>query len=218
MSDNQDIIVIDNTGRPDISGAADSIRKLLDEGLSVQIIAARLGLDPDMILEVSDQSRAIQRQTADNGQRLSQYLEQLDEIIDLAYWQCKAEPHPNHVYAYTAALEEARGLMQDQDGRRDDQKLSVDLIKKVLEPMMSDTMISMTQTLAAFKQDLSSVLPAEQHASVTREVENMLRKLASVLEDQLTGAPASIARVLNDMQSDVQKHTSMTRRQKPKGR
>lgn len=217
MTESGDIIVIEPSGQPDMVAARDSIRKLLDEGVTVQTIAARLNLDPEKVLAISDEQRALQRQTIDNGQRLVDHLEKLEDICDIAYWQCKADPHPNHIYAYTAALEIVRGIMQDIDGRRDNDKLTEDLVKKVLEPLVSDTLISMTQILAKFKGELSTILPAEQHAIVTLQVEGMLRSLASILGDQLTGSKDAIQRVLNDVKADTSK-PQPSKRPKPAGR
>lgn len=202
MNQPNQIIVVDPDGQPDFEAARDSILKLLDEGLTVQVIAARLNLDPSNVLAISDQARAVQRATADNGQKLNTYLGQLDEIIDLAHWQCKADPVPNNIYAFTALVETARGIMQDIDGRRDNSKLTEELLTKVLQPLVNEVMIGMTQTLAAAKLDTCSVVPAEYHAAITGQIENVLRALGAVMQDQLTGAKSAIGRVLNDVKTD----------------
>ena len=216
MSDQ--IIIVEPDQQPDLAAARDSIRKLLDEGLTVQVIAARLNLDPQRVLAISDESRSLQRQSADNGQKLGAYLGQLDEIIDLAHWQCKAEPIPSNVYAYTALVETARGVMQDIDGRRDNQKLMEDLAKKVLEPMVNEIIISMTQKLASVKMDINNTLPSEHHVQVTGQIEDVLRTLGSVLADQLNGAKDAIGRVLNDVKDTPKPQQSQRRAPKMIGR
>lgn len=213
MSDSQ-IIVVNPDEQPDLMAARDSILKLLDEGLTVQVIAARLNLDPSRVLQISDEARSLQRAAQDNGQKLGSYLGQLDEIIDLAHWQCKSDPVPSNIYAYTALVETARGVMQDIDGRRDNTKLNEELLTKVLQPMLNEIMIGMTQTLAAAKLDTCSVVPPDYHAAVTGQIEGVLRALAAAMQDQLTGAKGAIGRVLNDVKTD---HKPMqTNRRMPK--
>lgn len=216
MSDSNQIIVVEPDQQPDVSAFRDSILKLLDEGLTVQVIAARIGVDPNRVLAISDEARAVQRQTADNGQKLNGYLGQLDEIIDLAHWQCKADPTPPNVYAYTALVETARGVMQDIDGRRDNAKITEELMTKVLGPMFSEIMIHMTQKLASARMDTASALPPEFHALITMQIESLLRELASVQNDQLVGAKAAIGRVLNDIKTE-QKPVIQSRRPKAAG-
>jgi hypothetical protein len=213
MSDQ--IIVMEPDQQPDLAAVRDSIRKLIDEGLTVQVIAARLNLDPSRVLAVSDESRAMQRKGSDNGQKLGSYLGQLDEIIDLAHWQCKAEPIPANVYAYTALVETARGVMQDIDGRRDNTKLTEDLIKKVLEPAVNEIIIAMTQKLASVKIDINNTIPAEHHTAVTGQIEDILRTLGAVLSDQLTSMGGAVGRVLNDSKTE-QKPQQQNNRRAPK--
>ena len=184
MSKDQ-IIIIDPDQQPDIHQARDLILKLLSEGLTVQVIAARLNLDPSKILSISDEVRAQQRQNADNGQKLSSYLNRLDEIIELAHWQCRSDPMPANVYAYTALLETARGLVQDLDGRRDNEQLTSELVQTLLGPMMLSILERMTQKLSDVRQDLNRSTSAEQQPRINQQIESILRELASIQNDQL---------------------------------
>lgn len=219
MTDSSLIIIDDNSQRPNLSQAKDTIRRLLDEGLSVQIVAARLNIDPTRVLAEADEARALQRQQSDNGTKLADYVDRLDEIIDLAHFQCKADPMPSNVYAYTALIETARGVMQDIDGRRDNDKLSDEIFQKVMGPLINETIIGLTQQLAKTKADLLSVLPAEQHNLVTQQLEGVLRGAAAMLADQLGGTKAAIMMVLAGQKNETKQQMPVRKtRPKPMGR
>ena len=199
---NDTVITIDSNERPDLAGTKDSIQKLLNDGLTVQVIAARLNIDPIRVLAVSDENRTAQYQTANNGQRLHARITQLDELIDLSYWQCKAEPIPPNVYAYSALVDLSRGVMSDIDGRRDHAQIAEDLLKQVLEPMLGELLVGMTQKLAGAKTDLGHSIPSEHHATVGHQLDDILRGLGASMQDQLVGAKAALERVLNDAQAE----------------
>ncbi len=197
MSDDTSIIVIGPEQEPpDLERSSAAILDLLSQGLTVQVIAARLQLDPTQVLSISDQMRGMQRQGEDGGEKLNRYSDQIDEIIDLAHWQCKAEPTPSHIYAYTAALEAARGVLQDLDGRRDPEKQKSEITKKVLEQLVVNVMSSMSQRLGVTRTELLGIVPPERSDEVIHQIEQILRALGSAFSDELQAAKGNLDHVL----------------------
>lgn len=196
-NDGTSMIVIESeASQPEIN--RDTIRKLLDDGLTVQVIAAQLRLDPSRVMEAANDSRALARQVADNGERLKGLLNSLEEIIDIAHWQAKAEPTPFNIGAYTQAIDTARGLMQDIDGRRDNQKLASEVIKRVLEPLTKQCMLVMMQRLSSVRTELEKQTQPELHPEIEHQMKQVILALGSVLSDQLVASKETLDSVLND--------------------
>lgn len=208
MSDDT-IIVVESDKTPDIRSFGDQIREALESGQSAQVVAARLNLDPGAVLAVADELKARTRQETVGTDKLHAYLRDLDDIVDIAQWQARAEPSPTNIYAYTALLETARGLMQDIDGRRDPRKLRDDLIDRVIKTLVAQTIGAMTGRLAATRLALQEITPTERHAEVTLQVEGVMRALGAVLHDELTAATLAVDKLLDEKPA---KTTAMVRK------
>lgn len=211
------VIVVPPDDRSDQPVSSDTIRDLLNEGMTVQVIAAKLQIDPGRVMATADQNKAVARLEADNGEKLRDYLGMLDEIIDLAHWQAKAEPTPFNIGSFTQAVETARGIMQDLDNRRDDAKLTEELVARVLEPCIKETVMIMVSKLAKARADIKQLCGDHGHTEVDHQIDDVLRTLASTLNDQLTAAKEMVPLVLADNVGD-QKPQVKTKKPKPGGR
>jgi len=195
--DSNSVIVLDpNGGPPDVQTELESIRALLETGQSVHAIAQRLNLDPAKVLAVSGQ--LARTQTADGGERLKDYADKLDELIQIAHWNSKAEPTPNNLYAYAAVVKEARAVLQDMDVRRDPAKLNDLIVDKVLEPMLVHTIQVMTAKLAGIKAELSQIVPVDRHEELTHQIDGAMRALGTTMKDELAEAKESLEKVVFD--------------------
>jgi hypothetical protein len=208
MSDT--IIVVEQDRPPDTQSYGEQIRQALEAGQSAQVVAARLNLDPAAVLAVADELKARARAEVVGTDKLHHYLRDLDDIVEIAQWQARAEPSPTNIYAYTALIETARGLMQDIDGRRDPKKLRDDLVDRVLRVMIAQTIGAMTSRLAATRLALVEITPAERHPEVTIQIENVMRALGAVMHDELTAAIQSVEKLLDE--KPAAKSTAMVRR------
>jgi len=211
-SDSGPVIVVESGEQPDIGSFRDSIIEMLQQGLTIQVIAARLNLDPTHVLGVSDEAQTDQQATLDNKQKLKAYLAQVDEIIDLAHWQCKADPTPNNIYAYTALVEAARGIVQDVDARRDNEKLVDDILLFVIGPMFSDILSTVSNKLSAARDNINKLLSPDKQSLAQGQLEDILRELAVRQKEQLGALRASILRVLNDVQEQKPASKALVKR------
>lgn len=209
------ILTIEQDGTPvPVERTVDSIMKLLQEGATVQVVAARLNIDPAKVLAVEEARTRASHTDEDNGTRLGRWLDNLDEIAELAHWQAKADPTPNHVYAYTAVVETARGVVGDIEGRRDNGKIRTDFDELVLRPFCEQLVGAMTDKMRETKAALLNVTATERHPEVTLQIDGVMRALGAAIKDSLADTRPALDKVL----ADKPKKQPSTAMMKPKKR
>ncbi len=197
MSD--DIIVVEPDGskRPSVQDAVESITNLLREGETVQVIAARLNLDPGKVLQVRDEIDTVERSEEDNGLKLNTYLTSLDEILDIAHWQAKSDPTPNNIYAYTALLEAARAIIQDLDGRRDPKAVQEALLQSAVQPLVQQIIGGLTIKLAETRKALFDITAEDHHGDINALLDDIMRALGAAISDGMVGFKDKTEKVLS---------------------
>ena len=210
-NDSNSVIVLDpNGGPPDVQSELESIRALMEEGVSVHSIATRLNLDPAKVLALSGQ--IVQPKPGnEGGVRLRDYSDKLDELIQIAHWNAKAEPTPNNMYAYAAVVKEARAVLQDLDDRKDPAKMLDQIVDKVLVPLLKQTIQTMTGKMAGIKSELAQIVPESRHTELTHQVDGALRALGTTMQDELQDAKESLEKVLFD-RADSKPTPGMTKK------
>lgn len=187
----------DGSKRPSVQDAVESITNLLREGETVQVIAARLNLDPSKVLQVRDEVDSVGRSEEDNGLKLNGYLTSLDEVLDIAHWQAKSDPTPNNIYAYTALVEAARSIIQDLDGRRDPKAVQDALLQSALQPLFQQVIGGMTVKLAETRKALYDITAEELHGDVNILLDDILRALGASIADGMVGFKEKAEKVLS---------------------
>lgn len=212
------VITIEQDGVPDVEASRDRIMEMLEEGASVQSIAARLGLEPDKVLAVAEHLQTEARGDEDNSDRLRKWARQLDEGIEIALWQYKSQPVPGYAQAWSQLVAVAQSVISDLDARADPEKIRLRILMELVIPLMDNTFEAMTANLAEAKKQMLDIVPPERHEAASLLIDNILRSLSAVFDAQKPIARAAVDKIISDKsQQSKQQGPGRPRKQLAKG-
>lgn len=198
MPTNDLVITIEQEGANSAEASRERIMEMLEEGASVQSIAARLGLEPDKVLAVAEHLQTESRADEDNSERLRKWARQLDEGIEIALWQYKSSPQPGYAQAWTALVQTAQSVVSDLDSRQDPEKVRLRILMELVIPLMENTLESMTLNLEASSKELLEILPPERQEAGQLIIKNVLKSLGATFDAQKPFARDAVNKIISD--------------------
>ncbi len=181
------IIVLDSSNpRPlNVEDASSSILSMLESGMTIQAVAASLNLDIESVSSVRDLALSKDRAAAPVADKLKVWAEQTDDLIDMSHQAAIAEPTPNNLYAYTAVVACGLSIVEALDAKKDPKIVHDEVTASVLEPMVEQIMVAMTEKLAETKKSLDEIIPESKHDELASQLKDVLRALGAVCKDSL---------------------------------
>lgn len=213
-SSDETIIVVDSSEPRKIDSAdiSESIMTLLAENVPVQVIAARLDLDPERVLAIRESMALSARSETSYTEKINKWIADTDELIALAHEAARADPTPNNLYAYTATVDCGVSLLDSADGRKDPKQVKEELRTKLMEPLLEQLVVSTAEALADANKKILELIDEDDKIALKTALDNVLRSLAAKCAEAANNMEDTASEILESKKK--KKTTALARRPK----
>jgi DNA-binding transcriptional regulator YhcF (GntR family) len=160
----------------------ETIRKAVDEGLSIRRIATRFDLDRKAVNKAYREYR--EEQIANSPRRiLAEKIYQLQKASNRAIRNYKANDRPEYAYAVSSVAGELRATIQDLQQLMDVETLCNAVIDAVLYPNMVDSIEIFVKELGSARDQMTLTLDSASAKAANEILVDLIKDMKGKFQD-----------------------------------
>ncbi len=181
---------------PNLPALRDKVQDLINKGFNLDEVAREVGIQLDQAQSLIEMIEQDKWRQSSHVQILDEQLSDVQDMVVKARSEYFAHPRSDNAFAYTALVQQSVALMNSLEGRVDTDKQVRDVLEKVVQPLMSDTITTMTNEASQATAALMKLIPDNRKNEVKRVIDDLMSGLGVALKREYFESPERIRAAL----------------------